>query len=171
MAVHLSMMSGNPLLNDNILRRGARLTVSSLSRVANVKRVAFLMILILGFCAVSPRLYGFVTVPLRVRFTGVLLLQSKDQSRKGALEDFQVLISKEKWTFLLDRMEIVGSVGVNRVILQRIFPPLVRFVGPDDLIDRLKSPKMVGHMVTLEGFLYPESRMFLVTEIDEAATN
>jgi hypothetical protein len=96
-----------------------------------------------------------------------VLLPSKDQSRKGALEDLDVLIGKEKWTFLLDKMEIVGSVGLNRTILQRLFPPLVRFVGPDDLIRRLQSPNIVGKVLTIDGLLYPESRMLFLTDVAE----
>jgi hypothetical protein len=134
--------------------------------VVKLKRVAFLLVFILWVCDVSPWLYGFVRVPLRVRFTGVLL-PSKDQSRKGVLEDLDVLIGKEKRTFLLDKMKIVGSVGVNRAILQRLFPPLVRFVGLDELIGRLKNPEIVGKVLTVEGFLYPESRIFFLTEVDE----
>ena len=93
----------------------------------------------------------------------------KDQSRKGLLENLNVIIGKERLTFLLDKMEIVGGVGLNRVTLQRLFPPLVHFVGPDDLIRRLKSPKIVDKVLTIEGLLYTGSRaIFLIgIELDE----
>jgi hypothetical protein len=103
-----------------------------------------------------------------------VLLPIKEQSRKGVLNDLNVFIGKEKWIFLVDKMEIVGSVGVNRATLQRLFPPLVRFVGPDDLIARLKSPKIVGKVLTIEGLLYTGSRMLFLTDVDEgepAGTN
>ena len=134
-------------------------------------------ILLVAFClcAISPQLYAFLTIPPRVRFTGVLLLM-KDQSRKGLLENLDVIIVKERLTFLLDKMEIVGNVGLNRATLQRIFPPLVHFVGPDDLIRRLKSPKVLDKVLTIEGLLYTSSRtIFLigmeVDEDEEADTN
>ena len=93
----------------------------------------------------------------------------KDQSRKGLLENLDVIIGKERLTFLLDKMEIVGNVGLNRATLQRIFPPLVHFVGPDDLIRRLKSPKVLDKVLTIEGLLYTSSRtIFLIgMEVDE----
>ena len=77
-------------------------------------------------------------------------------------------------TFLLDKMEIVGSVGLNRATLQRLFPSLVHFVGPDDLIRPLKSPKIAGKVLTIEGLLYTGSRMLFIIGVDEgeeAGTN
>lgn len=135
-------------------------------RVLKLKGVSFPLVVIFCVCAISPRLHAFVTIPPRVRFTGVLL-PIKDHSRKGVLDNLNVLIGKEKWTFLVDKMEIVGSVGRNRATLQRLFPPLVRFVGPDDLVARLKSPEIVGKVFTLEGFLYVDSRLLYLTEVDE----
>lgn len=137
------------------------------------KGISILLVLVFWVCALFPQLHAFATIPPRVRFTGVLL-PIKEQSRKGVLNDLNVFIGKEKWIFLVDKMEIVGSVGVNRATLQRLFPPLVRFVGPDDLIARLKSPKIVGKVLTIEGLLYTGSRMLFLTDVDEgepAGTN
>ena len=135
--------------------------------VVKLRGLSFLLLLTFWFSAELPALHAFVTIPLRVRFTGVLL-PDKDQSRKGALEDFYVFIGKEKRIFRLDKMEVVGSVEPNRTILQRLFPPLVRFVGPDDLIRRLKSLDIVGKVLAIEGLLYPESRMLFLTAVDES---
>jgi hypothetical protein len=90
------------------------------------------------------------------------------------LDDLEVFIGNEKSTFVLDKMKIVGSVGLNRSTLQRLFPPVIRFVGPDDLMRRLKSPKIMGKVITIEGLLYTGSRMLFLTEVDdgeEAGTN
>jgi len=103
-----------------------------------------------------------------------VLLPNKDPSRKGLLDDLEVFIGNEKSTFVLDKMKIVGSVSLNRATLQRLFPPVIRFVGPDDLMRRLKSPKIMGKVITIEGLLYTESRMLFLTEVDdseEAGTN
>ena len=141
-------------------------------RVLGLKGTSILLIAFC-LCAISPQLYAFLTIPPRVRFTGVLL-PMKDQSRKGLLENLDVIIGKERLTFLLDKMEIVGSVGLNRATLQRLFPSLVHFVGPDDLIRRLKSPKIAGKVLTIEGLLYTGSRMLFIIGVDEgeeAGTN
>jgi hypothetical protein len=96
-----------------------------------------------------------------------VLLPMKDQNRKGLLEDLNVIIGKKRLIFMLDKMEIVGSVGLNRAILQRLFPPLVRFVGPDELVHRLESPKIIDKVLTIEGLLYTESRVFFLIGVDE----
>jgi hypothetical protein len=97
----------------------------------------------------------------------------KEQSRNGLLENLNVFIGEERLIFLLDKMEIVGGVGF-RATLQRLFPPSVRFFGPDDLMRRLKSPKIVGKALTIEGLLYTGSRTFFLIAVDEheeAGTN
>ena len=123
--------------------------------------------LILGLWALTPRLYGFATIPLRVRFIGALV-SSKDENRNGALENLQVLVGKEKRIFLVDKVEIVGSGGINRTVLQRLFPPSVRFFGADDVILRLRRATILGRLVTIDGYLYPDTRMLFVTAVDEA---
>jgi hypothetical protein len=118
-----------------------------------------------GWCSI-PSALCLSDNPPRVRFTGVLL-PNKDPSRKGLLDDLEVFIGNEKSTFVLDKMKIVGSVGLNRATLQRLFPPVIRFVGSDDLMRRLKSPKIMGKVITIEGLLYTGSRMLLLTEVDD----
>jgi len=131
-----------------------------------VKGISILLVLIFWVCAISPQLYASLIIPPRVRFTGVLL-PNIDPSRKGLLDDLEVFIGNEKLTFLLDKMEIVGSVGLNRATLQSLFPSVVRFFGPDDLMRRLKSPKIMGKVITIEGLLYTGSRMLFITEVDD----
>lgn len=137
------------------------------------KGTAILLALSLWGCPTSSQLDASVTIPPRVRFTGVLL-PIGEQNRKGLLEDLNVIIGNERWTFLLDKMEIVGGVGLNRLTLQRLFPPVVRFVGPDHLIRPLKSPTVAGRVFTIEGLLYTGSRILFVIGVDEngeAGTN
>jgi hypothetical protein len=139
-----------------------------------LKGISILLVLIVSVGAISlQQLYASPIIPPRVRFTGVLL-PNKDPSRKGLLDDLEVFIGNEKSTFVLDKMKIVGSVGLNRATLQRLFPRVIRFVGPDDLMRRLKSPKIMGKVITIEGLLYTGSRMLFLTEVDdgeEAGTN
>ena len=136
-----------------------------------LKGISILLVLIVSVGAISPQLYASLIIPPRVRFTGVLL-PNKDPSRKGLLDDLEVFIGNEKSTFVLDKMKIVGSVGLNRPTL--FFPPVICFVGSDDLMRRLKSPKIMDKVITIEGLLYTGSRMLFLTEVDdgeEAGTN
>ena len=62
-------------------------------RVLGLKGTSILLVAFC-LCAISPQLYGFLTIPPRVRFVGVLL-PMKDQSRKGLLENLDVIIGKK----------------------------------------------------------------------------
>jgi hypothetical protein len=99
-----------------------------------------------------------------VRFSGVFV-PTKEQNQKGLLDDLDVRIGRERWILLLNKMEIVGSTGLNRSTLQRVFPRSLRFVGPDDLIHPLESPNIAGQILIIEGFLYTASRILLVTAV------
>jgi hypothetical protein len=117
-------------------------------------------------CAISPQVHAFPVPPPRVRFTGVLV-PINDQSRNGLLENLNVIIETERLTLLIDKMEIIGGVGLNRVILQRLFPPSIHIIGPDDLIRRLKSPESAGKVLAIEGLLYTASRTLFLIRVDE----
>ena len=117
-------------------------------------------------CGILPQVHAFPVSPPRVRLTGVLVL-TKDQNRKGLMEDIDVIIETERSTLLLDKMEIVGSVGLNRVLLQRLFPPLLHLTGPDDLILHLKRLETAHKALTIEGLLYTVSRTLFLIQVDE----
>jgi hypothetical protein len=84
------------------------------------------------------------------------------------LEDLSVIIETERSTLLIDKMEIIGGVGLNRVLLQRLFPPLVNIIGPNDLIVRLKSLETAHKVLTIEGVLYTASRTLFLIRVDAA---
>jgi hypothetical protein len=133
---------------------------------SRLKATAILLALSFYVFAISRQVHAFPVTPPRVRFTGVLVPIS-DQSRNGLLENVNVIIETERLTFLIDKMQTVGGVGLNRVILQRLFPPLVHFIGPDDLIRRLKSLETAGEVLTIEGLLYTTSRTLFLIRVDE----
>ncbi len=139
-----------------------------LSRILGLKATPILLVLAFYICVISPQLHAFPTIARRVRFTGVLLRVKDPGLQKGLLEDLNVMIGKERWTLLIDTMEIVGGVGLNRATLQQLFPPLVRFFGPDDLIRRLKNPETAGNVLTIAGLLYTGSRTLFLICVDES---
>jgi hypothetical protein len=96
-----------------------------------------------------------------------VLVPIKEQSRKGLLEDLYVIIGKEQRIFLLDKMEIVGDGGLNRATLQRLFPPTVRFIGPDEVIRRLENAQSGAKILTIEGLLYTGSRTLFIMRVDD----
>jgi hypothetical protein len=95
-----------------------------------------------------------------------VLVPVQHQTRNGLVDNLTVIIGQERLIFLVDAMKVVGSVGTNRATLQRLFPRSLRVVGPDELIDRVKSPS-TGKALTIEGLLYTGSRTFFLLEVDE----
>jgi hypothetical protein len=137
------------------------------SRGLGLTMTSILLALTLDVCATFTQLHAFPATPPRVRFTGVLV-PVNEQTRKGLLEDLNVVIARERATLLVDKMQTIGGVGLNRIILQRLFPPLVHVIGPEDLILRLKSAASADKILTIEGLLYTASRTFFVIRVDES---
>jgi len=137
------------------------------SRGLGLTMTSILLALTLDVCATFTQLHAFPATPPRVRFTGVLV-PVNEQTRKGLLEDLNVVIARERATLLVDKMQTIGGVGLNRIILQRLFPPLVHVIGPEDLILRLKSAESADKILTIEGLLYTASRTFFVIRVDES---
>jgi len=139
----------------------------AISRGLGLTMTSILLALTLDVCATFTQLHAFPATPPRVRFTGVLV-PVNGQTRKGLLEDLNVVIARERATLLVDKMQTIGGVGLNRIILQRLFPPLVHVIGPEDLILRLKSAESADKILTIEGLLYTASRTFFVIRVDES---
>jgi hypothetical protein len=136
------------------------------SSVLKLKGISILLVLVVSVGALSPQLYASPIIPHE--FVSLeCFSRIKTQAGRVCLTILKSLIGSEKSTFVLDKMKIVGSVGLNRATLQRLFPPVIRFVGSDDLMRRLKSPKIMGKVITIEGLLYTGSRMLLLTEVDD----
>jgi hypothetical protein len=56
------------------------------------------------------------------------------------------------------------------MILDRIFPPALHFVGPDSLLRSLHTAAQTGLPIRVRGRLYVADRMFLVTAVEAADT-
>jgi hypothetical protein len=133
---------------------------------SRLKATAILLALSFYVFAISRQVHAFPVIPPRVRFTGVLV-PINDQSRTGLLEDLNVFIETERSKLLVDKMEVIGGVGLNRVLLQRLFPPLLHLTGPDDLVGRLKRLETAHKALTIEGLLYTASRTLFLIQVDE----
>jgi len=136
------------------------------TRSHRLKPTVIQWVLAFCLCGIFPELHAFRATPQRLVFTG-MLVSLEEQSRKGLLENLYVSIGKEKRIFLLDEMKVVGDGGINRATLQRLFPPAVRFIGPDNVVLRLESPESAGKVVTIEGLLYTGSRTLFIIRVDD----
>jgi len=104
--------------------------------------------------------------PPLVRFTGALL-PLEEEGHKG-LHTLTVFIKGQKWILRLAKVETLTGRNRGWMILQDLFPPQVRFIGPENLIQLLQKPESAGKLLTIEGRLYTGDRMFFVTAVEEA---
>lgn len=106
--------------------------------------------------------------PPFVRFTGTLL-SYEEKDRKG-LHFLTVSITGTKWLLRITNVQkLTGRDPDGWRLLQALFPPEVRFVGPPELLQLLQNPHIAGKPLTIEGRLYVGERMFFVTTIVETA--
>ena len=105
--------------------------------------------------------------PPLVRFTGSLLPLS--EAKAAGLSTLTVSIKETKWQMRIDRVEkLTGRDPSGTRLLESIFPPQLRFTGPEHLLNVLRDPQIEGTVMTIEGRLYIGERMFLVTSITDS---
>jgi len=126
-----------------------------------LKGISILLVLFVSVGAISPQLYPSLINPPRVRFTGVLL-PNKTQA-EGFAGRSEVFIGNEKSTFVLDKMKIVGSVGLNRLPSTPL-SSCNTFCCPDDLMRRLKTQRSWVRLSQLRVCSTRNRRMLFLTE-------
>ncbi len=120
-------------------------------------------ILLLGR-AFAQTFRGIEPPPL-VRFTGILLPVEEDQPQ-SLHHSLYITIQGKAWLFRLARVENLTDSRYGWTLLRRLFPPRVRFTGPEHLIALLKE--LSEKPFTVEGRLYLGSRMLYVTAVEKA---
>ncbi len=133
-----------------------------------VLRLAGLCLLFLVSLVWPHQVAGSLNVPGRVRLTGTFL--QVDQERQDSkLYDMIVLIDQSKRIFRFDKFGTPGGgTDLDRRTLQLLFPLILRFVGPDKLIESLEKASIKGESVAIEGHLYIGSRILFVTGVNHA---
>ncbi|MGE0822122.1 MAG: hypothetical protein AB7G75_08055 [Candidatus Binatia bacterium] len=106
-------------------------------------------------------------VPPLVRFTGTLL--PPDEAKQG-IDTLQVSIEGKDWIFKIDKVRELTGPAHGQMILEDIFPPKLRFVGPDEFIAPLQQGAIANHPITVDGRLYIAHHMFLVTWVEDLFT-
>jgi hypothetical protein len=108
--------------------------------------------------------FGIEPPPL-IRFTGALF--PVEGEVHAGFHTLTVSFKEKRWIFRLDKVEPLTSSVPGWTILQHLFPPEVRFIGPEDLINLLQEPEIVGKRLTIKGRLYIRARTLIVTAVKE----
>ena len=104
--------------------------------------------------------------PVDLRVTGMLLAMEEAQR-----EDLLTVPIVVQGTPLLLRIgQVEELTGPERVQVRdaEVLLRQVRFSGPAALMERLQQPALRGRVLTIEGWLEPQARRFLVTAVNEA---
>ena len=105
--------------------------------------------------------------PPLVRFTGSLLpLEEKERSH---LPTLTVFMRGERLIFRIAKVQkLTGLSPDGWRLVWALFPPQVRFLGPERLISLLQEPEIMGKRLSIEGRLYIGSGTFFVQSVEEA---
>jgi len=99
--------------------------------------------------------------PMQLRVTGTLL--SAEEQKREDIVTVPVFVQDKAWTLRLGKVEDLNPSGRGDPIKEDVLMRQVRFYGPDELLTRLQS----GKVLTIEGQLDPKERRFRVTRVRE----
>ena len=112
-----------------------------------------------------------VEPPPLVRLTGVLvpIAMFPPASRLSTLT---VKIGENKYILKIKKFEKLTGQGATELhLLESIFPPFLRFTGPESLLFSLQDASAAGKMFAIEGRLYPGDRLLLLTDVQAEETS
>ena len=102
--------------------------------------------------------------PPLLRLTGTFYPPGENGA-KESMNTFKVLIHNKEWIFDLEKAQNVTGSKPGREILQKVFPPVLAFRGPENLIASLEKPEIGCEPKTIEGYIYSADRVLRVTAI------
>ena len=82
-----------------------------------------------------------------------------------------VSVEETRWRFNVAKVEKLTGKEVGSLrLLQAIFPPQLRLIGPDELLRPLQDPQVAGKPLVIEGLLYIGDRMLFITDVKHPVT-
>jgi len=99
---------------------------------------------------------------MQLRVTGTLL--PVEEQKREDIVAVPVFVQDKTWTLRLGKVEDLNPSGRGDPIKEDVLMRQVRFYGPDDLLARLQS----GKVLTIEGQLDPKERRFRVTGVQDS---
>ena len=103
--------------------------------------------------------------PLHFRLAGEFHDPEKDPNA-GGVNAYTVSVEEKKWIFDIERADALFGAAQGLSVLNKIYPPLMTFVGKKELVDKLKDPEIEGKSYTLEGYLYMKTRIFRLNKVE-----
>lgn len=100
--------------------------------------------------------------PMTVRFVGTFTPWEKDTA--GGPETLTVTVGEKKLFFHITDVGSYQGSDPGMMLIQHIFPPILRFLGPTHRLDPIEDAKN-GQKYAVEGWLYTGDNMFYVAAV------
>lgn len=107
---------------------------------------------------------GAPDMPLAFKMKGEFHDPQKDP-KTGGVNRFEVSIEDEKRVLDIERADTLQGSMLGSSVLKQIYPPIMTFLGPKELIEQLKNPENLGKSYTMTGQLYVKKRIFRLSEV------
>jgi hypothetical protein len=102
---------------------------------------------------------------LDMRITGVLL--ALDTPKRDDLVTVDISVQGKPMLLRLGKVEELSPREKSQAVEHAVLLRKVRFTGPEELTARLLKPETLGKVLTIEGWLNAQDRLFQVTVVNE----
>lgn len=104
--------------------------------------------------------------PLDLRITGTLLAAESD--KRDDLVTVNISVQGKPMLLRVGKVEDLTTPERARAVKDEVLLRQVRFTGPEDLMERLQKPEILGRVITIEGWLDTQARRMQVTAVEES---
>ncbi|MGE0683397.1 MAG: hypothetical protein AB7P69_21165 [Candidatus Binatia bacterium] len=104
---------------------------------------------------------------LDMRITGVLL--ALDTPKRDDLVTVDISVQSTPMLLRLGKVEELSTREKSQVVKHDVLLKKVRFTGSEELMAHLLNPETIGKVLTIEGWLNAQTRLFQVTAVSEGA--
>ncbi len=120
----------------------------------------------LQFSLASAQVGGIPRIkpPPLVRIVGAFA--SLEDTQRSNLQTLTVRVKKDKWRLRIREIKaLTATTNSGWGLLKDLFPPWLRFAGPDELLAPLQQQDIAGKPFILEGRLYVGDHMLYLTAV------
>jgi hypothetical protein len=104
---------------------------------------------------------------INMRITGVLL--ALDTPKRDDIVTVDISVQSTPMLLRLGKVEELSPREKSQTAKHDVLLRKVRFTGPEELMARLLKPETIGKVLTIEGWLNAQTRLFQVTAVNEGA--
>lgn len=133
-------------------------------RFVSIASLAAVLCLLPGFDQVEADMGG-IKIQL-VQFVGTFY-PPEQKENAAHMNTFTIRVKNKELLFSIKSAKELDGNKTDSEILKNIWPPILTFQGPDNLIDSLLNPDIAGKKFTVQGALYVSERILHVNSITE----